>query len=80
MKYDKDFFKDKVLIIREQGQLDKLLNDFECNKSEIDVKEFPMIVYEGRFKGIDISEISIGGLTQLKYDIDFSRSVVEFEI
>lgn len=79
MKYDKEYFKDKVLVIRTQEQLDKLLNDFECDKSDINVKEFPMIVYEGRFKGIDISHISIGNLVQLKYDTDFSRTIEEFK-
>ena len=32
MKYDKEYFKDKVLVIRTQEQLDKILSDFECDK------------------------------------------------
>lgn len=62
MKYDKEYFKDKVLVIRTQEQLDKILSDFECDKWDINVKEFPMIVYEGRFQGIDICDIYLLGI------------------
>ena len=79
MIYNKEYFKDKVLVIRTNEQLDKILSDFNCDKSDVKVKEFPMIVYGGRFESIEICEISIGNLSQLKCDPDFNRTIEEFK-
>ena len=85
MKFTREYFNDKVLVLRKQEQLDKILSDLqESGKlehskiGEITVKTFPMLVYKGRFESIDIAEIEEGAVLQLKYDPDFNKRVVEF--
>lgn len=83
-KYTREYFNDTVVILRKQKHLDELLSDLRDSEklndsklSEITVKKFPMIVYQGRFKSIDISEIDESAVLQLKYDPDFNRRVIE---
>ena len=85
MKFTREFFEDRVLIIRNREQLDRVLGDLEVSGKlehskigEITVKTFPMLVYKGRFESIDIAEIEEDAVLQLKYDPDFSKRVVEF--
>ena len=75
--YTREYFDDKVLILRRQEQLDTILKSFNSNDSEIKVKNFPMIVYQGMHKSIDITEITESNLLELKYDKDFSRRIIE---
>lgn len=75
--YTREYFDDKVLIIRRQEQLEEILKSFSSEDIEIVVKNFPMIVYQGRFKSIDVSEISETNLNKLKCDKDFSRRIIE---
>jgi len=75
--YTREYFDDKVLILRRQEQLDTILKSFNFKDSEINVKNFPMIVYQGMLKSIDVSEITESNLTKLKFDKDFSKSVIE---
>ena len=75
--YTREYFDDKVLILRRQEQLDSILMSFNSNDSEIKVKNFPMIVYQGMHKSIDISEITESNLLALKYDNDFSKRIIE---
>ena len=77
MKYTREFFEDRVLIIRNQEQLNRVLGDLETTGEDLSVKTFPMLAYQGRFKSIDISEIEESAVLQLKYDSDFSKKVVE---
>ena len=77
MKYTREFFEDRVLIIRNQEQLDRVLEDLETTWEDLSVKTFPLLAYQGRFKSIDISEIEESAALQLKYDSDFSKTVVE---
>lgn len=84
MKYTREYFNDTVLILRKQEHLDKLLSDLQESENledskmgEITVKNFPMLVYQGRFESIDIVEINESAVLQLKYDPDFNRRVVE---
>lgn len=77
MKFTREFFEDRVLIIRNQEQLNQVLEDLETTGEELSVKTFPMLAYQGRFKSIDISEIEESAALQLKYDSDFSKTVVE---
>ena len=75
--YTREYFEDKVLILRSQEQLVSILKSFNSKDSEINVKNFPMIVYQGHHKSIDVSEITEGNLTKLKFDKDFSKRVIE---
>lgn len=75
--YTREYFDDKVLILRRQEQLDSILKSFNSKDSEIKVKNFPMIVYQGMHKSIDITEITESNLLELKYDKDFSRRIIE---
>ena len=77
MKYTREFFEDRVLIIRNQEQLNCVLGDLETTWEDLSVKTFPILAYQGRFKSIDISEIEESAVLQLKYDSDFSKNVVE---
>jgi hypothetical protein len=79
MKFTREFFEDKVLIIRNQEQLNRVFEDLETIGEELSVKTFPMIAYQGRFKSIDISEIEESAVLQLKYDSDFSKTVIEIK-
>ena len=75
--YTREYFDDKVLILRRQEQLDSILKSFNSKDSEIKVKNFPMIVYQGLHKSIDITEITESNLLELKYDKDFSKRIIE---
>lgn len=77
MKYTREFFEDRALIIRNQEQLNRVLGDLETTWEDLSVKTFPILAYQGRFKSIDISEIEESAVLQLKYDSDFSKNVVE---
>ncbi len=75
--YTREYFDDKVLILRRQEQLQSVLESFNFKDSEIKVKEFPMIVYAGVHKSIDISEIIESNLNKLKCDKEFSKRIIE---
>ncbi len=75
--YTREYFDDKVLILRRQEQLQSVLESFNFKDSEIKVKEFPMIVYAGMYKSIDISEITESNLNKLKCDKEFSKRIIE---
>lgn len=45
--YNREYFDDKVLILRRQEQLGKIMKDLGTDAVELTVKEFPMIVYQG---------------------------------
>lgn len=81
MKYTREYFNDTVLILRKQEHLGKLLSDLQesdnTEMGEITVKKFPMLVYQGRFKSIEVVEIDESAVLQLKYDPDFNRRVME---
>lgn len=81
MKYTREYFNDTVLILGKQEHLDKLLSDLQESEDteigEITVKKFPMLVYQGRFKSIEVVEIDESAVLQLKYDPDFNRRVIE---
>lgn len=75
--YNREYFDDKVLILRKQEQLDIIMKDFGSPNFKLSVKQFPMIVYQGLHKSIDISEITESNLLELKYDKDFSKRIIE---
>ena len=75
MIYTDKYLKDKVLIIRNEKDLTKILNDFSF-KDKGKLSKFPMIVYKNRFS-IDISEIEENNLNKLKKDKKFSKQIIE---
>lgn len=75
MVYTDEYLEDKVLIIRNEDYLNKILNDFSF-KDKGNLSKFPMIVYKNRFS-IDISEIEETNLNKLKKDKKFSRQIIE---
>lgn len=77
MVYTDEFLKDKVLIIRNEKDLNKVLNDFNF-KDKGKLSNFPMIVYKNRFS-IDISEIEEKNLNKLKKDKKFSKQIVDLK-
>lgn len=76
-KYNEEFFNTNVLVIRQQFQIEELLKNFKEQTVKLNVKEFPMIVYQGLHQSIDISEITENNLTKLKSDKSFKRKIVE---
>lgn len=76
MKYTREYFEDKVVVVRNLSQFQEILNDLAISKLEI-AMEYPSIVYQGLHKSIDISGITEENLLKLKYDPDFSRTVIE---
>ena len=75
-KYTKDYFEGKVLVVRRQEQIDKIKEDLEV-KAELKPLTFPVIIYQGLHKSIDVSEITEQNLNKLKCDKEFSRRIVE---
>lgn len=75
MKYTKEWFNGKVLVIRNPEHFETLKRDLEIT-TDIAV-EFPSIVYEGLHKSIDISGISEKNLLKLKTDKEFNRRIIE---
>ena len=75
--YNREYFEDKVLILRRQEQLDTIMKDFGSPNFKLSIKEFPMIVYQGMHKSIDISEITESNLNKLKCDKEFSKRIIE---
>ncbi len=75
MIYTDEYLEDKVLIIRNEKDLNKILNDFNF-KDKGKLSNFPMIVYKDRFS-IDISEIQENNLKKLKKDKKFTRQIIE---
>lgn len=75
MKYTKDWFNGKVLVIRKPEHFEMLKRDLEIT-ANLSV-EFPSIVYEGLHKSIDISGISEENLIKLKSDKEFNRHIIE---
>ncbi len=76
-KYTREYFNDKVLILRRQEQLQEVLDSFDFELEEIKVKTFPMLVYKGLHESINISEITESNLNKLKCDKEFSKRIIE---
>lgn len=75
-KYTKDYFEGKVIVVRRQEQIDKIKEDLEV-KAELKPLTFPVIIYQGLHKSIDVSEITEQNLNKLKCDKEFSRRIIE---
>ena len=75
-KYTKEYFEGKVLVVRRQEQIDKIKEDLEA-KAELKPLTFPVIIYQGLYKSIDVSEITEQNLNKLKCDKEFSRRIIE---
>lgn len=78
MKYSREYFADKVLIVRRLEQLQIVLKDLETTADISTITtEFPSIIYQAQHKSIDISGISEENLLKLKSDKDFGRRIIE---
>ena len=75
-KYTEDYFEGKVLVVRRQEQIDKIKEDLET-KVELKPLTFPVIIYQGLYNSIDVSEITDENLNKLKCDKEFSRRIIE---
>ena len=74
MIYSREWFEDKVVIIRKPEHLEILKGALKITK-DIEV-EYPSIVYKG-INSIDIRGITEENLLKLKTDKDFTRKIIE---
>ena len=75
-KYTKEYFEGKVLVARRQEQINKIKEDLEATV-ELKPLTFPVIIYQGLYSSIDVSEITEENLLKLKCDKEFSRRIIE---
>ena len=75
-KYTEDYFEGKVLVVRRQEQINKIKEDLEVTV-ELKPLTFPVIIYQGLYNSIDVSEITEENLLKLKCDKEFSRRIIE---
>ena len=75
-KYTEEYFEGKVLVVRRQEQINKIKEDLEVTV-ELKPLTFPVIIYQGLYSSIDVSEITEENLLKLKCDKEFSRRIVE---
>ena len=75
-KYTKEYFEGKVLVARRQEQINKIKEDLEVTV-ELKPLTFPVIIYQGLYSSIDVSEITEENLLKLKCDKEFSRRIIE---
>ena len=75
-KYTKEYFEGKVLVVRRQEQINKIKEDLEVTV-ELKPLTFPVIIYQGLYSSIDVSEITEENLLKLKCDKEFSRRIIE---
>ena len=75
-KYTKEYFEGKVLVVRRQEQINKIKEDLEATV-ELKPLTFPVIIYQGLYSSIDVSEITEEDLLKLKCDKEFSRRIIE---
>lgn len=77
--FTKENLKSRVVVIREQFQLEKVCKDLGFDVKRIALSSFPMIVYDALNDSIDISEISEENLDKLKTETLHTRTVWEFD-
>ncbi len=75
-KYTQEYFEGKVLVARRQEQINKIKEDLEATV-ELKPLTFPVIIYQGLYSSIDVSEITEENLLKLKCDKEFSRRIIE---
>ena len=75
-KCTKEYFEGKVLVVRRQEQINKIKEDLEVIV-ELKPLTFPVIIYQGLYNSIDVSEINEENLLKLKCDKEFSRRIIE---
>ena len=63
-KYTEDYFEGKVLVVRRQEQINKIKEDLEVTV-ELKPLTFPVIIYQGLYNSIDVSEITEENLLKL---------------
>ena len=75
-KYTEEYFEGKVLVARRQEQINKIKEDLDVIV-ELKPLTFPVIIYQGLYSSIDVSEITEENLLKLKCDKEFSRRIIE---